>query len=241
MAAAGLNGRRGRSRDFSDQRLWSSTPTDTARRLRPGLAAVADQVIDEITLRIPEYARPADSVYIKVIKLAVDEALRQFVDRIENPSRPWEPDVFRTIGRGEANEGRNLEPLQTALRLGARVAWRRLTEQSETLGLTPQHLYDLGEAIFVYLDQLADAAAEGFDEARAHAAGEIERRRHRLMDLLLSQPPPLPTPSPTWPRPPAGGCPRPSPGWRWRITPAATARRRSRRTCSPASTGPTPA
>ncbi|MFB9722897.1 PucR family transcriptional regulator [Planobispora longispora] len=192
VAAAGLNGRRGRSRDFSDQRLWSSTPTDTARRLRPGLAAVADQVIDEITLRIPEYARPADSVYIKVIKLAVDEALRQFVDRIENPSRPWEPDVFRTIGRGEANEGRNLEPLQTALRLGARVAWRRLTEQSETLGLTPQHLYDLGEAIFVYLDQLADAAAEGFDEARAHAAGEIERRRHRLMDLLLSQPPASP-------------------------------------------------
>ncbi|GII02837.1 PucR family transcriptional regulator [Planobispora takensis] len=192
VAATGFGGRKARSHDLSDQRLWGSAPADVARLLRPGLSEVADQVIDEITVRIPEYSRPADEIYIKAIRLAVDEALRQFVDRIENPSRPWEPDVFRTIGRGEANEGRNLDPLQTAMRLGARVAWRRLTEQSENLGLTPQHLYDLGEAIFVYLDQLADAAAEGFDEARARAAGEIERRRHRLMDLLLSQPPASP-------------------------------------------------
>ncbi|MEU4834788.1 helix-turn-helix domain-containing protein [Streptosporangium sp. NPDC023615] len=192
IAATAPNGRKARSRDLSDQRLWRSAPANAAKLLRPGLAQVAHQVIEEITARIPEYARPADENYIRAIRLAVDEALRQFVDRIENPSAPWDPDVFRTIGRGEANEGRNLDPLQTAMRLGARVAWRRLTEQSEQLGLTPQHLYDLGEAIFVYLDQLADAAAEGYDEARARAAGEIERRRHRLMDLLLSQHPASP-------------------------------------------------
>ncbi|GAA2872879.1 PucR family transcriptional regulator [Streptosporangium fragile] len=192
IAVKGLNGRKARSHDTSDQRLWRSAPANVARLLRPGLAQVANQVIDEITARIPEYARPADKLYVKALRLAVDEALRQFVDRIENPGARWEPDVFRTIGRGEANEGRNLEPLQTAMRLGARVAWRRLTEQSEQLGLTPQHLYDLGEAIFVYLDQLADAAAEGFEEARARAAGEIERRRRRLTDLLLSQPPASP-------------------------------------------------
>ncbi|SFK01352.1 PucR C-terminal helix-turn-helix domain-containing protein [Streptosporangium canum] len=188
LVVTGFGDRKRRSHELSDQRLWRSAPAEVARLLRPGLSEVADQVIKEITVRIPEYSRPSDEIYIRAIRLAVDEALRQFVDRIENPSTPWEPDVFRTIGRGEANEGRNLDPLQTAMRLGARVAWRRLTEHSERLGLTPQHLYDLGEAIFVYLDQLADAAAEGFDEARARAAGEIERRRRRLMDLLLSQP-----------------------------------------------------
>ncbi|MET9341734.1 MULTISPECIES: helix-turn-helix domain-containing protein [unclassified Nonomuraea] len=176
--------------DWSDgRRLWESAPPGIVHGLRPGIGRLSDEVIEEIQARIPEYARPSDEIYIKVVRRAVEEAIGRFLDRIENPDAPWDPEPFRMIGRGEAAEGRNLEPLQTAMRLGARVGWRRLTELAEPLGLTPQSLYDLGEAIFVYLDQLADAAAEGFDEARAHAAGEMERRRHRLLDLLLSQPP----------------------------------------------------
>ncbi|MBP2705558.1 helix-turn-helix domain-containing protein [Microbispora sp. RL4-1S] len=146
-------------------------------------------MIDEIQRRVPEYSRPADETYLKVLRLAVNEALRGFLDRIESPRAPWDLEVFRTIGRGEAAEGRDLESFQAAMRLGARVAWRQVAEQSDELGLDPRTLYDLGEAIFVYLDQLADAAAEGFAEARAHAAGERERRRRRLLDLLLSRPP----------------------------------------------------
>nr|WP_240972093.1 PucR family transcriptional regulator [Microbispora sp. CL1-1] len=156
--------------------------------MRPHVGEVADQVIAEIQRRVPEYARPEDEVYIKVLRLAVNQALQGFLERIENPRAPWDPEIFRTIGRGEAAEGRDLEPFQTAMRLGARVAWRRLTEESERLGLDPRTLYDLGEAIFVYLDQLADAAAAGFAEARAHAAGEMERRRRRLLDLVLTRP-----------------------------------------------------
>ncbi|MEV4894762.1 hypothetical protein AB0K48_35790, partial [Nonomuraea sp. NPDC055795] len=165
------------------------TPADVVATLRQGIGRVSTEVIEEIQARIPEYARPSDEVYIKVIRMAVEQAIYGFLDRIENPDAAWDPEPFRMIGRGEAAEGRNLEPLQTALRLGARVGWRRLTEIAGPLGLSPQSLYDLGEAIFVYLDQLADAAAEGFDEAKAHAAGEIERRRTRLLDLLLSRPP----------------------------------------------------
>ncbi|ETK30877.1 hypothetical protein MPTA5024_38100, partial [Microbispora sp. ATCC PTA-5024] len=167
-------------------------PAGVARLLRPRIGDVADQMITEIQRRVPEYARPADEIYLKVLRLSVNEALQGFLERIENPRAPWDPEVFRTIGRGEAAEGRDLEPFQTAMRLGARVAWRQVTEQAGELGLDPQTLYDLGEAIFIYLDQLADAAAEGFGEARAHAAGEMERRRRRLLDLLLSRPPASP-------------------------------------------------
>ncbi|MFF4622967.1 PucR family transcriptional regulator [Nonomuraea jabiensis] len=157
--------------------------------LRAGIGRVSAEVIEEIQTRIPEYARPSDEIYIKVVRMAVEQAIEGFLDRVENPGAPWDPEPFRLIGRGEAAEGRNLEPLQAAMRLGARVCWRRLTELAEPLRLSPQTLYDLGEAIFVYLDQLADAAAEGFEESRAHAAGETERRRARLLDLLLSRPP----------------------------------------------------
>ncbi|MER6512433.1 helix-turn-helix domain-containing protein [Nonomuraea sp. NPDC001636] len=171
--------------DISETRL----PADLVRTLKAGIGKVSAEVIEEIQTRIPEYARPADEIYIKVVKMAVEEAIDGFLDRIENPGAPFDAEPFRMIGKGEAAEGRNLEPLQTAMRLGARVCWRRLTEIADPLGLTPQTLYDLGEAIFVWLDRLADAAAQGFDEARAHAAGELERRRNRLLDLLLSRPP----------------------------------------------------
>ncbi|GII79561.1 Fis family transcriptional regulator [Sphaerisporangium rufum] len=171
---------------------WTSVRPAVAPLLRAVTAELADQMVAEIQARVPEYSRPADDMYIKVLHLGVAEALRRFVDRIERPRQPWDPEVFRAIGRGEAAEGRDLEPFQTAMRLGARVAWRRLTEQAEQLGLDPPTLYDLGEAIFVFLDQLADAATDGYNEARAGAAGEMERRRRRLLDLLLSRPPASP-------------------------------------------------
>ncbi|MFC4013234.1 helix-turn-helix domain-containing protein [Nonomuraea purpurea] len=167
----------------------SRTPADIVRTLRAGIGRVSEEVIEEIQTRIPEYARPSDELYIKVVRMAVEQAVEGFLDRVENPDAPWDPEPFRMIGKGEAAEGRTLEALQTAMRLGARVGWRRLTEIAGPLGLSPQSLYDLGEAIFVYLDQLAAAAAEGFEEATARAAGEMERRRGRLLDLLLSRPP----------------------------------------------------
>ncbi|MER7362366.1 PucR family transcriptional regulator [Nonomuraea wenchangensis] len=166
----------------------SRAPAGLVKTLRSGIGRVSEEVIEEIQNRIPEYARREDELYIKVLRTAVEQAIEGFLDRVESPDAAWDPEPFRMVGKGEAAEGRNLEPLQTALRLGARVGWRRLTEIADPLGLSPQCLYDLGETIFVYLDQLADAAAEGFEEARARAAGEIERRRGRLLDLLLSQP-----------------------------------------------------
>ncbi|RVX45286.1 PucR-like helix-turn-helix protein [Nonomuraea polychroma] len=170
----------------------SRTPADIVTTLRSGIGRVSEEMIKEIQTRIPEYDRPDDELYMKVVRMAVEQAIEGFLDRIEHPGAPWDPEPFRMIGRGEAAEGRNLESLQTAMRLGARVGWRRLTELAGPLELSPQLLYDLGEAIFVYLDQLADAAAEGFEEGRARAAGEMERRRARLLDMLLSQPPASP-------------------------------------------------
>ncbi|MEV5496928.1 helix-turn-helix domain-containing protein [Nonomuraea fuscirosea] len=171
--------------DVSESRI----PAEIVRTLRSGIGRVCDEVIEEIRTRIPEYARPSDEIYVKVVRTAVEQAIDGFLDRLEDPGAPWDPEPFRMLGKGEAAEGRNLEPLQAAMRLGARVGWRRLTELAGPLGLSPQCLYGLGDAIFVYLDQLADAAAEGFEYARAHEAGEMERRRSRLLDLLLSRPP----------------------------------------------------
>jgi hypothetical protein len=55
-------------------------------------------------------------------------------------------------------------------------------------GLDMLVLGHIGEAIFVYLDELAAAAGRGYLAARAELAGERERRRRKLLDAILAQP-----------------------------------------------------
>ena len=121
----------------------------------------------------------------------MQHAVDTFIDRVAHPGTPMAAILaeFRGIGVAEAREGRSLEPLQAALRLGARVGWRRLCVIAAGQGLDTLALGRAGEAIFVYLDELAAASAQGYLEARAEFAGERERRRRRLLDLILADPP----------------------------------------------------
>src|SRR5687767_13984096 len=49
----------------------------------------------------------------------------------------------------------------------------------------------LGEAVFEHIDDLAALAVEGYLAAQAKASGSRERRRRRLLELILAE---LPTP-----------------------------------------------
>jgi DNA-binding PucR family transcriptional regulator len=42
---------------------------------------------------------------------------------------------------------------------------------------------------FTFLDEIADASARGYAQARAAEAGEFDRRRRRLVTLLTASPP----------------------------------------------------
>jgi hypothetical protein len=120
---------------------------------------------------------------------AVTRAVGCFIARVAQPDRALEPvlDEFRVIGGTAAREGRTLDGLQNALRLGARVAWRWLCEAGA--GLDRRELSRVGEAVFGYLDELAAACARGYAEAGQQAAGD---RQRRLLDLILADPPPHP-------------------------------------------------
>jgi hypothetical protein len=56
---------------------------------------------------------------------------------------------FRGLGFAAAREGQGLEPLQAAMRLSARVGWRRLCLIASLHGLDMLVLGHIGEAIFV--------------------------------------------------------------------------------------------
>jgi PucR C-terminal helix-turn-helix domain len=157
----------------------------------PELDRAVEEVISAIQREVPEYARPHDDSYTSTVRRAVRHALYQFAQQIADPATPREgtAQLFGDIGRIEAAEGRSLEPLQTALRLGARVSWRRLYQAAGQTSLDTDVLARIGEAIFLYLDELAAACAEGFAQASAEVGGEMERRRRRLLDLLIADPP----------------------------------------------------
>jgi DNA-binding CsgD family transcriptional regulator len=170
---------------------WPRISADDVREMIPDLDRVAEEMIDAIQRGVPEYARPLDDTYRATVQYAVTHAVHEFVARLIDPAAPHDRaiSVFRNIGRHEASEGRNLEPLQNALRLGARVAWRRLGQRTARGDLDSRVLAPMGEAIFLFLDELAGACSLGYAEATAEVAGEMERRRGRLLDLIVVNPP----------------------------------------------------
>ncbi|WP_433330473.1 PucR family transcriptional regulator [Spirillospora sp. CA-294931] len=173
---------------------WSELPRELAEHMRPHLDEVADDMIQEIQNRVREYDRPMDGSYTGTLRLAVERVLHFFVDRVADPGADSASvqDFFRSIGRNEAGEGRSLDAMQTAMRVGGMIAWRNITEGAADTDVDPRTLGSIGEALMMFQDELAQAAAEGFAQARAAVAGEMQRRRKRLMDLLFADPPAAP-------------------------------------------------
>src|SRR6185295_14952641 len=112
-------------------------------------------------------------------------ALIREPDRGRSPGR----EVYVGLGRGELREGRTLDALQSAYRVGARVAWRRLSETAVEADLDARTVSVLAESIFAYIDQLSADSVEGYAEARSRLEGERERRRAELAAVLLRDPP----------------------------------------------------
>ncbi|MEU0192326.1 helix-turn-helix domain-containing protein [Streptomyces afghaniensis] len=166
-------------------------PPELAELLRAQLAAVADQVEEEVRRQVPEYARPADGPYGRNLRAGVVQALTLFVDHIADPRDDGGAiaATYYELGRGEALEGRSLDALQSALRVGGLHAWRLMGRTAEELGLDSTVVAALGELAFRTVHEVAQAAAAGYAEAQLRSSDELERRRRRLLDLLLEDGP----------------------------------------------------
>ncbi|MEU1803129.1 helix-turn-helix domain-containing protein [Streptomyces sp. NPDC019937] len=170
-------------------------PPGLAKLLRDQLETVADEVEEEVRRQVPEYARPADGTYRAHLRSGVVQALTLFVDHIAEPDPGQGAAITTTyyeLGRGEALEGRSLDALQSALRVGGLCAWRLMGRTAEELGLDSAVVAALGELAFRTVHEVAEAAAAGYAEARVQSADELERRRRRLLELLLGDGPAAP-------------------------------------------------
>ncbi|WP_327190777.1 helix-turn-helix domain-containing protein [Streptomyces xinghaiensis] len=170
---------------------FRSLPAGLHEHLRPFFEGITEEVVQAIRKEIHEYHRPRDDTYSHVVHRGVEQALRGFLARMAEPDADWEEvkATYHRIGRGEADEGRSLDSFQAALRLGARITWRRVNALVDAEVLPRHVLATFGEALFLQLDEMAAATTVGYTEARLHAAGELQLRRTRLIDLLTDEAP----------------------------------------------------
>jgi hypothetical protein len=166
---------------------WRALPGELADAIEPELPAATEEILATIAAEVPEYARPLEGSFGAGIRTGVSEALRQFVALIRDPDAGREAgrDVYVGLGRGELRQGRTLDALQSAYRVGARVAWRRVSAAARRGGADAEQLGVLAESIFAYIDELSADSVEGYAQAQREQEGERQRRRRELLGLLI--------------------------------------------------------
>ncbi|MEU3645162.1 helix-turn-helix domain-containing protein [Lentzea sp. NPDC034063] len=162
-----------------------SVPRELAPLLRMEVAPVSVSIFEAIEKSIPEYSTFRDNVVD-----GIRQALVKFVDRIAAPDSEPDPhdDIHRKLGAWEFKSGRSLDSLQAAYRIGARVAWRHVCGFAERRELSLRLMSVLGEAMIAHVDELVSLSVEGYAAAQASAAGTLERKRRKLMELLVGDP-----------------------------------------------------
>jgi hypothetical protein len=158
--------------------------------IEPELDAITEEIMATIAREVPAYARPFEGSFGRGVRTGVTEALRQFLALIRSPSGARGPgrEVYVALGRGELRQGRTLDSLQSAYRVGARVAWRRVAEAARRAGLDPETISLLAESIFAYIEEISADSVEGYADAQSRLEDERRRRRRELVALLLREP-----------------------------------------------------
>jgi hypothetical protein len=172
-------------------RTFAAIPPETAEVLRPVLSGLADETIAAIAEEVPDYARAMEGDFGRAVRRGVEIAFERFLTLVRDPAADLRDasETYVNLGRGEYHAGRSLDALLSAYRVGARLAWRRFVETGREAGLEPEVLYDLGEAIFAYIDEISAESADGYAQEQSAAAGATQRRRRHLVRVLAEDPP----------------------------------------------------
>ena len=152
--------------------------------LAPSISKLAPEVIAAVRAEVSEYDQPLEGEFGRLMTDGVTRALTQFVALLGHDDDLADLATSEALGRAEHRAGRTLDALQSAYRVGARVAWRSLAEAGRAQAVEPATMYRLAEAIFAYIDRLAAASVAGFSQAAALRAGTLQARRHALIELL---------------------------------------------------------
>jgi hypothetical protein len=154
------------------------------------LPRMAERTVAAVIAEVPAYADPFSGQLGPNIEKAVQNALGSFLRlaiRAENtdsaPSLSPALDGAYELGRGEARNGRSIDVLLSAYRVGARVAWRELSATAVGAGLEAKTVARFAELVFAFIDELSASSVSGHADELATAG----RVRQRYLDALTGQ------------------------------------------------------
>lgn len=165
-------------------------------RLEQALLSRLEELLGEVTERLDEYW-PDYAEFLRSDPEAVADAATPFVRRLVALAEPAGSAagqvgaetvhlVLEQVGRVQMQAGNDLTRLLTAFQLGARVAWRYVSETALEIGMPPESLASLADSVFFFVNQLSFSAARGYLRAQVDDARLRARHREQLAELLLS-------------------------------------------------------
>jgi len=168
-------------------------PEDVAAALLAVLPSMAERTVTAVTGEVPSYAGAFSGRMGQNIENAVQMALGGFLrlavrahDSDETATLTLALDGAYELGRGEARQGRSMDALLSAYRVGARVAWRELSATAVNAGLTADNVARFAELVFAFIDELSASSVAGHADELATTGRVRERFRERLARQLLA-------------------------------------------------------
>ncbi|HEY3547737.1 MAG TPA: helix-turn-helix domain-containing protein [Propionicimonas sp.] len=167
---------------------WSRLPIPLAAVMAPHVGRIQAEILELIDAEEAWTERMASPKVRADLVAATGSVVSRFVALIGTEAPTFTgPDRarFRELGAGEAREGRGLEDLLAAYRVGTRVLYTEVAEALSALDPSPAAQVALGESVFALVDALQAESAEGYANEVSTHAGERERRLRRLLEALL--------------------------------------------------------
>ena len=169
-------------------RPWSGLRPSVAELLRPALPGAVDAAILAIEQELPAYRAGLGGDFGRTIRRGVEIALTRLLDLMGTDGPALDErarQVYEDLGEGEGAQGRSMEILLAAYRIGARVTWAEFAGAAVRGGVRIEQMVTLAEAIFVYIDELSAASASGYARQQAAEAGYRDLVRSHLAEALV--------------------------------------------------------
>ena len=165
---------------------------DVVAELQAVLPRMAERTVTAVTVEVPSYAEAFSGRMGQNIENAVQLALGAFLQLAvrahdADPTTTLTPalDGAYELGRGEARQGRSMDALLSAYRVGARVAWRELSDTGVAAGLAADTIARFAELVFAFIDELSASSVAGHADELATSGRVRQRYLERLARQLL--------------------------------------------------------